>query len=124
MTANTTGTTLDPSVLAPTVSDMLTAFGKAINGSFSADAFVRHELTQLVEDIQNYNALYRSKALSARDAQDLINGAIEAIPNVIATGAAIREDSVKIALNAAMQVLSQAIQTTLKAVFAGFAFTL
>lgn len=115
---------LNPADLAQAASNMLTAFGGAITGYFQASANEKQELTQLIVDIQQYNLQYQSGDLTKKGAQRFIQEAIQDATDTMQTYAQIREAQADAAMNAALQILEQAIQTTLSAAFAGFAFAL
>lgn len=103
---------------------MTGAFIAAATGAARARDLEQHEFAQLIEDIHRYHVEYRNGTLSQRDAQELINDAMEDVQSTLATATAIRQDAIAGAMNVAIKVLSDAIHTVLNAAFAGFAFTL
>lgn len=119
-----TGGQLKLSDLVPVAGNMTNAFTGALAGAAQARQLEQQEFVQLVEDIQRYHAEFKSGTLDKDDAQELINDAIEDTQSTLATAMAIREDAAAAAMNAAMKILEQAIQTTLSAAFTGFVFAL
>jgi hypothetical protein len=103
---------------------MSKAFFQYLHMSSQASALEQHEFAQLIEDIHRYHQEYKNGQLSRPDAQELINDAIDDAQSTIATARGMREDSVRAATNAALQVLQKAIETTLSAAFTGFVFAL
>jgi hypothetical protein len=110
--------------LISVATDMTNAFiGAAVRAAGAKD-FEQREFAQLIEDIHRYQLEFRHGRLSQRDAQELIDDAVQDTQSTLATATAMRQDAITGAMNAAINVLSQAIRTTLNAAFAGFAFTL
>lgn len=122
--SGTSSVQLKASDVITVATNMTGAFIGAATGAARARDLEQHEFAQLIEDIHRYHLECASGRLSRSDAQELINDAIDDVQSTLATAAAIRQDAVAGAMNVAMKVLSDAINTVLKAAFAGFAFSL
>jgi hypothetical protein len=115
---------LDPKSEATVVQDIWTAISNFFTGGAQVEAFVRHEFSQLIEDIHSFYIQYRHGLLTKKEAQILITNRRNQIPGLLIARTQLRADLSQKATNDAIKVIQDAFSAVLAAAFSGFKFAL
>jgi len=115
---------LDSKSEATVVQDIWSAVANLFTGKSHVEAIVRHEFSQLIEDIHSYYVQYRQGLLTKREAQLLITQRRNQIPGILAFRAQLQADLAQKATNDAIKVIQDALSAVLAAAFSGFKLAL
>lgn len=115
---------LDPTKEATVVQDIWKGVANFFTGKAQAEAVVRHEFSQLIEDIHSFYLQYHQGSLTKKEAQLLITQRRNQIPAILAFRTQLQSDLAQKATNDAIITIQDAISTVLSAAFSGFKFAL
>jgi len=124
MPANKAPAALDPKSEATVVGDIWTAIANYFKGRGDVEQFVKHEFSQLIEDLHSYYVQYRAGQLSQDETQLLITQSRHEVPAILAYRTQLQADLAQKATNDAIKIIQEAITAILSAAFSGFKFAL
>ena len=107
------------------VSDMLQASASAlVKGGTQASEYASHEYTQFIEDIEHVQTMAEQGTVTAEEAQALVNQYKLSMQAVFLCIEGLGVVAVQNAINAALQVLNDAISAALGTAIQGLKFHL
>jgi len=107
------------------VNDMLHESAMSLlNGGKKAGEFATHEYTQFIRDIDHVQTMAEAGTITDKEAQFLVDQHKLAMQNVLLAIEGLGIIAVQNAINAALKVLTDALQAAIGAAFQGIKFAL